>query len=296
VEPADSSANFFITAGAAAIGAAVAVVLTTFGMDYLNRSAAWQPLESGPDMYTDSTSCNVLGIQIHGTIVGSRSEIPVMDTIVSTDGTDTIHTPNYTVASDIVYYLASAASDPSIKAVLIDVDSGGGDGQAGEEIALAVGELGKPSVAVIHGLGLSAAYWAASAADEVFAYKTSTVGSIGATYSYVNNYEKNKKEGLTYEALSSGPFKDMFSPDKQLTAAERALIIRDLEMLHDTFVADVAKNRKMPPEKVALLADGSSVLGTAALENGLIDRIGSSGDAVTHIERLIGEPASFCWQ
>ena len=112
----------------------------------------------------------------------------------------------------------------------------------------------------------------------------------------MNQYEKNKKEGIVYEQLSSGPFKDTFSPDKQVTDAERKLIQRDLDILRKDFVEQIAAYRRLPTEKVDALADGSTMLGAQALENGLIDAIGGSKEALAHLEEIIGEPVSLCWQ
>lgn len=266
---------------AAAFGSAVALFL----MGNFWESGAARP-----------ASCNVLDLQVFGTIVNTRADVPVSDALVLNDAAGTILTPNYAIATDIEYALKSAAEDPNIKALLLDVDSNGGGSEAGQEIANAIRAFGKPSVAVIHGGGVSSGYLVAAAADRVFALEGSTVGSIGATYSFLNQYEKNKKEGVVYEQLSSGPFKDTFSPDKPLTDAERALIQRDLDILRKDFVAQVAKYRKMPLEKIEALADGSTMLGAQALESGLIDGIGGTKEALAELEEMIGEPVSVCFQ
>lgn len=248
---------------------------------------------SGQD---DFASCNVLNLQIYGSIVNTRADIPVSDALVLNDAASTVLTPNYTVATDVEYGLKLAAENPDIKALLIDVDSFGGGSEAGQEIANAIKAFGRPSVAVIHGGGVSSGYLAAAAADRILALEDSTVGSIGATYSFLNQSEKNKNEGIVYEQLSSGPFKDTFSPDKPLTSAEREIITRDLKILRDRFVKQIAEYRNLPVEKVDALADGSTMLGTQALENGLIDGIGGTREALAHIEQIIGEPVSLCWR
>jgi protease-4 len=107
----------------------------------------------------------------------------------------------------------------------------------------------------------------------------SDVGSIGITMSYLDNVEKNRKEGLNYVSLSTGKYKDYGNPDKSLTQEERALIERDLKIVHDEFVKAVAENRKLPVEDVAKLADGSSMPGTLALEKKLIDALGDQESA-----------------
>ena len=244
----------------------------------------------------NSPYCNVLDLQIYGNIVNTRADIPVADTLVLNDAAGTILTPNYTVATDVEYGLKAAADNPDIKALLLDVDSYGGGSEAGQEIANAIRAFGKPSVAVIHGGGVSSGYLVAAAADRILALEGSTIGSIGATYSFLNQYEKNKKEGIVYEQLSSGPFKDTFSPDKPVTTAERELIQRDLDILRKDFVAQIAAYRRLPVEKVDALADGSTMLGAQALENGLIDGIGGGKEALAQLEQIIGEPVSLCWQ
>jgi len=188
-----------------------------------------------------------------------------------------------------------ASEDPNIKALLIDIDSGGGGAVAGEEIAMAVKRFGKPSAAVIREMGASSGYFVATAADTIFASEASSVGSIGTTYSYVSQYEKNKKEGYTFESLSSGPYKDMFSADKPLTDDERALIMRDIKIDRDNFVKRVAEYRNQPVEKIDALADGSTMLGQQALENGLIDKIGGTEEALAYLEQAIGEPPVLCY-
>ena len=242
------------------------------------------------------SSCNVLDLQIYGNIVNTRADIPVSDAIVLSDSASTVLTPNYTVATDVEYGLKTAAANPNIKALLVDVDSNGGGSQAGQEIANAIRAFGKPSIAVIHGIGASSGYLVAAATDRIIGLEDSTIGSIGATYSFLNQSEKNKKEGIAYEQLSSGPFKDTFSPDKPLTEAERKIINRDLQILRANFVKQVAGYRKLPVEKIDALADGSTMLGKQAVESGLIDEIGGTKEALAHLEKILGEPVTLCWQ
>ncbi len=240
--------------------------------------------------------CNVLGLQVHGTILGTRSQVPVTDFVSSGDKYGTLLTPNYAIANQLSDMLDWAAADENIKAVIVDVDSPGGTSAAGDELAQAVRRFGKPSASVIHDVGVSSGYLVASAANRVFAGLSSTVGSIGATYSYLNLTEKNKDEGISYEVLSSAPFKDMLSPDKPLTDEERELIERDLKILHNDFVGTVALYRELPREHIERLADGSAILGGQALNEGLIDEIGGVTEASLYLSQVIGEPVSICWQ
>ena len=102
---------------------------------------------------------------------------------------------------------------------------------AAEEVVNALKNATKPTIALIREGGVSAAYYAASGADIIFASENSDVGSIGITMSYMDNTKKNQAEGLTYNQLSIGKYKDSGDPDKPLTAEEKELFMRDIKIL-----------------------------------------------------------------
>lgn len=299
VEPSSFPTKHIVAVGfAAAAGSAIAVFVTMFALGaYASHHAGFGTAET-TRTYSDSSACNVLGIQVHGTIVASRADIPLMDTqpVQQYDGSTSLVAPNYTVANEIEDALRDASKDDSIKAILVDVDSPGGGVVSGQEIANAIRKSGKYSVSVIHEIGASAGYLSAAAANKVFAGRDSEVGSIGVTASFLNQYEKNQRDGVVYEQLSSGVYKDTYSPDKPLTADEKKLIMRDINMARDHFVTLVAEYRTIPIGDVDKLADGSTMLGDAALKNKLIDSVGTTWEALDTIEERIGEPVSLCWQ
>jgi len=287
-----------IIAVAAALGSALAVALTTWGMNAYEKHKFATEDMSTTQPYSSNSSCNVLGIQIHGEIVASRADIPLSDTqaVTQSDGTTELLAPNYTVADEVEDTLRNASTDDSIKAILVDVDSPGGGVVSGQEIANAIRKSGKYSVSIIHEVGASAGYLSAAAANKVFAGRDSEVGSIGVTASFLNQYQKDQQEGVVYEQLSSGTYKDTFSPDKPLTADEKALIMRDVNLAKDDFVKLVSDYRGIPVADVQKLADGSTVMGDAAVKNKLIDNVGTTWDALDAIQQKIGEPVSLCWQ
>src|SRR3989344_3167526 len=243
---------------------------------WLNRDSGQQTDEAAyPSDEVSKEPCNVIGLEIRGCILTYKPDNYDDALKLSDDGScDTI-----TSSEEVVNYLRQASKDNKIKAVLLEIDSPGGMPVAAEEIAEGIKTLGKPSVAWIRGTGTSAAYWAASAANTVIASANSDVGSIGVTFSYIDNAQKNAKEGLTYNILSAGKYKDMGSLDKPLTADERSLIERDLNIIRDNFISAVAVNRKLTESKVRTLADGSTMLGVAAKNNGLIDLLGTQETA-----------------
>ncbi|HLC71060.1 MAG TPA: signal peptide peptidase SppA [Candidatus Nanoarchaeia archaeon] len=194
--------------------------------------------------------------------------------------------PNdYTVSEDVVYCLDRAGQNDDVRAVILEINSYGGSPVASEEIMNAIKRLGKPSVAVVRESAISGAYLIASATDRIFASEISDIGGIGVTMSYLDYSVQNKKDGVTYQELASGKFKNTGDPDKPLTAEEKELIMRDIKISHEFFVKKVSQNRKLDIEKVKELADGSSMLGKMAKENGLIDEIGDRNSAEEWINK-----------
>lgn len=230
------------------------------------------------------TSCNVQGILLRGTL----------HTYWSNFWEDEEH--EYMSSSDdILYAIESAAYNDNIQAVILEIDSYGWSPVAWEEIAVALSHLDKPSYAHIRSAGASAAYWAATWADSIFASKNSDVWSIGVTMSYLDYTQYNQQQGIRYQELASGKYKNTGSPEKSLRSDERALLQRDIDIMAENFVADVAQNRDLSVAHVQKLADGSTLLWEAALENGLIDSIAVMQEVYDAIEADLGEELSICW-
>jgi len=232
-------------------------------------------------------NCNVSGITLHGDLY----------TYISPADFDAEGTLLYdeSASEDIVYQIEQAEKDEQIKAIILEIDSYGGGPTAGEEVANALKNVGKPTVALIREGGVSAAYWAASGADIIFASQNSDVGSIGVTMSYLDNTAQNQKEGLSYNQLSSGKFKDTGDPNKTLSVEEKALLMRDVNIIHQNFMEAVAENRNLDINKVKAMADGSSMLGEMALQNGLIDKIGGESEVKEYLKEKIGDEVEICW-
>src|SRR3989344_6746878 len=225
-------------------------------------------------------SCNIAVVPIVGDI--TALPYPVDDTA------DPANQYPIAVVDDVLYQLRLAENDPNIEGILVIIDSLGGTPVASEILADAIKASPLPVAALIRDYGTSGGYLAATGADTIFASPLSDVGSIGITMSYVENVGKNTKEGLRYVPLSSAPFKDYGDPNKPLTAAERALFERDLKIYHEEFIKKVATNRNLPIEDVAKLADGSSMPGALALENGLIDALGNQTATRTWFAERLG--------
>jgi len=233
-----------------------------------------------------ANNCNVQGIRLHGQLYTYRNR-------ASDDSGQS--SKDISSSEEITSAIEKANKDNSIKAVLLEIDSTGGSGVAGWEIAEALKHSNKPTVALIRESGDSAAYWAATGAKYIIASTNSDVGDIGVTMSYVGNFDKNAQDGLTFYQLSEGKFKDAGNPDKQLTPEEQQLFMRDLKIDYDNFVKDVAANRHLDINKVTALADGSSMTGQMAKDNGLIDQVGGIYEAQSYLQKQIRTNVNICW-
>ncbi|MFA5644557.1 MAG: S49 family peptidase [Patescibacteria group bacterium] len=233
--------------------------------------------------------CNVRGINLHGNLVTYTASGDYNDfDLFSGDQT----------SSELVYFiLKNAEKNDDIKAIVIEIDSGGGDPTAGEEIAKALKNSSKPVIAYIRSVGASSAYWSATGADRIFALESSDVGSISITSSYLDSAKANQEEGLNFNELSTGKFKNTLNRNKGLTEEERILVMGSLQKIHDLFVRTVSENRGLEISQVEELATGWAYNGADALEYGLIDEIGGLDEVNNYLKDnvLEGADVEICW-
>lgn len=228
--------------------------------------------------------CNVADITLYGSLVYYPGE--------GLDASST--TGDQTAAEDVRRQIEDADADAGVKAIFLQIDSPGGDPAAGEDVAAALAHASKPTVALIADDGDSAAYWAATGAQAIFASADSSVGDIGVTQSYLDETKQDEKDGLTFVSLTAGKYKDMGNPDSPLTPEERALFERDLNVTMQNFIDAVAANRGLSVASVTAIADGSSLNGQLALQKGLIDKVGNIYDVEDYLKSKIGEDVTLC--
>ena len=226
-------------------------------------------------------SCNVAGVNLHGQLM---TYMPV-----ATEEQD------FASGEYIYWVLDEAEKSSDIRAVILEIDSYGGSAVAAEELGNKIKSMEKPVIIVARTAAVSAGYWVASAGDRIFASELSDIGSIGVSMSYLDESKLNEREGYTWNSLSTGKFKDSGSDQKALTKDERTIFERDMKIIFDKFIRVVSENRGLSIEKVTALADGSSMLGKMALENGLIDAIGFVPEAKSYIGDTYSFVPKVCW-
>jgi protease IV len=193
-------------------------------------------------------------------------------------------------AERVVRELERQAENPSVRAVVVRIQSPGGVVAPTQEIYAAIGrvrEQGKPVVASMGSVAASGGYYLAAAADRIVANPGTLTGSIGVIMQLAEVQELLKRVGVHYETIKAGRYKDIGSFGRALTPEERVILQGLLDDMYDQFVDAVARGRHLGRPAVLAVADGRIYSGRRAKELGLVDQLGSLDDAV----RLAGELA-----
>lgn len=184
-----------------------------------------------------------------------------------------------------------ATKDPSVKAILLEVDSPGGSVTPSDEIYNALKNFKKKDesriiLVFIRGLGASGAYYAAMAGDYVMAEPTAIVGSVGVIMQTMNMKGLAEKLGVQSVTIASGKNKDMLNPFTDVNPQHLSMLQELVDRMQDRFASIVVESRGF---KNRDLLDGRVFDATQALEHNFIDGIGYWSDAVVKLEVLLGE-------
>lgn len=225
-------------------------------------------------------------------VVNYNTAIIPITGVITVDSNDGWFSESTASSTDTIELIKKAKKDSNVKAIIFEINSPGGSPVATDEIAMEIESLKKDnitSVAWIREVGASGAYWIASSTDHIVANRMSIVGSIGVFGSYLEWYGLMDIYNVTYKRLVSGEYKDTGTPYRPMTDKEELYLQTKLDKLHDYFITAVAENRNMSYAEVRLLATGEIFIGGEAINNGLIDELGSSEQALNYVESKIGE-------
>lgn len=179
--------------------------------------------------------------------------------------------------------LRAAASDDSVKAVVLRVDSPGGSYVASDTIrreVLALRRTGRPVVASMANVAASGGYYIAMPADRVVAGAGTVTGSIGVLAGKQVIRETLSRIGVRRESVAEGRYAEMFSTDRPFDAAEWARLEQWLDRVYDDFTSKAAEDRGMAVDDLRAVARGRVWTGADALAHGLVDEIGGLERAV----------------
>ena len=188
---------------------------------------------------------------------------------------------------EVISYIGSSRK---FKALILVVNSGGGDANSSELLMEDIIRLREriPVFSVILGTGASGAYWIASGSTKIYAMNTSIVGSIGVIGIAPNVNQLMNKLGVRVDVLKVGEYKDMLNPFTESSVAAREKYQAILEHSYNVFKNSISQNRKLSSEITEKVSTGEIFSAPQALEFGLIDKIATEEDAINDLIKGYG--------
>ncbi|MDP8247485.1 MAG: signal peptide peptidase SppA [Candidatus Tritonobacter lacicola] len=193
--------------------------------------------------------------------------------------------------SDIRARFKKAARDKNIKAILLVIDSPGGEITASDIIyneILQIRKSGKKVIAELGDVAASGAYYCAAPCDFIIAHPTTITGSIGVIIKTANITGLYEKLGIEDVTIKSGPEKDILSPTRPMTDEERIILQAIINEMLDRFLLVVAEGRGLDESEIEEIAGGNIYTGEQALSLKLVDAIGYREDAIDKAKELLG--------
>jgi capsid assembly protease len=220
-------------------------------------------------------------------MVSTVAVVPVIGTI--TQRGDYVNSAYTRSAAGIASEVRAAVTDPSVDAVVLEVDSPGGSVFGVPEAWAAIKEARKtkPIVASANSQAASAAYYLASAADEIIVTPSGEVGSIGVYMLHVDASKALEQMGEKWTFISAGKYKVEGNPAEPLGAEAQAALQTDVNRYYDMFTWDVSKGRGVNVEKVRKgFGEGRMLGAEAAVKEGMANAVGTFDEAVRRAAQL----------
>ncbi len=199
------------------------------------------------------------------------------------------------MVDDLRWELEQARNDDSVRAIVLEVDSPGGEVTASDMIYHAVvqARARKPVVVYMESLAASGGYYVSCGGKYLMANETSITGSIGVIIQTLNYEQLFNKIGLASVVFKSGKFKDMLNGARPITPEERDYVQGFVMKTYEQFLGVVAKERNLSPDTLRNgIADGRILSGRDALDNKLIDGLGQIEDALAKAKELGNAPGA----
>ncbi len=212
----------------------------------------------------------------------AREKVLILDVsgIISSTVNPGLFARESDILSKVYYRLEKAAEDKRVKAVILRLDTPGGEATASDilynEILKFKQKNKIPVVGLMMGVAASGGYYIASACDHVIAHPSTVTGSIGVISIFPNLEELFSKIGIKMNVIKSGEMKDSGSAFKEMTEEEKKIFQAVIDEFYQRFLEVVHQRRKddLSLEEIKKLADGRIYTARQALELKLIDEVG----------------------
>jgi protease IV len=227
---------------------------------------------TGPALINSGFGDAIAVVRVEGTILSGDSANSSADAVSGT----------------VISELLSANADPSIKAIILRVDSPGGSVTGSSQIWETINELDKPVVASMASMAASGGYYVSAPADYIIARPDTLTGSLGVIMTMYDATELMEKVGLKVIDITSGENKAIGSMFAEMTPEQQAILKTLTDESYTEFVRVISEGRGLTTEEVLAMADGRVYSGRQAFELGLVDQLGNFDDAIDKAAELGG--------
>jgi protease-4 len=282
----------------------VARVLIVLVVAAVAAVAGWFLFVDYPQSLTDLVGVLLaIGVVAGGLQLGSRlvgtlmpgynvAEVPVEGPITRKTGSAGLPSgPTTPGADDVVDRIEAADADRHVEALLVKLNTPGGEVVPSDDIRRAAAEFDGPTIGYTQDMCASGGMWIASGCDELWARDGSIVGSIGVIFAQIRISELMDRVGVDYEGISSGEYKDALSPFKPMKDDEREYVQALSDAWYENFVERVAEGTDMD-EAAIRETEARVYLGEEAVELDMVDELGTREDIEDRLEAELGEPVT----
>ena len=216
------------------------------------------------------------------TIVDGNSDETIQK--ISIEGEIGAEMTNTYSRASVINQIKEAKSNSNVKAILLSVNTPGGGVYETAELYNELKNSGKDVYVSMKKQATSGGYYVSMAAKKIFANTETTTGSLGVIMSYVSAQKFLNDHGIKQETIRSGEQKAVGGLTEDLPESTRKIYQEQNKEAYDRFVKAIAQGRSMSEDEVRKLADGRTYTGTQAVENKLIDKIGTEEDLINFIK------------
>ena len=256
----------------------LSVLGTRVGLPDLSAPTGFvQPDRSAALADTGAAQSGIAVIPIYGTLVRRTQGLEAQSGLTSYAG--------------ITQSLETALADPSVAAILLDIDSPGGESSGVFDLAdrIRAATAIKPVWAVANDMAFSAAYALGSAASRLIVSRTGGVGSIGVIAMHVDQSVKDQQDGIAYTAVFAGDRKNDLNPHAPISGEAHSFLQGEVNRIYDLFATTVAKHRGMGVNTIKG-TQAALFFGADAVASGLADDVGTLDDAILQINSMLTPP------